>query len=351
MRSVPYAWGLLVVLMLVLPTGCARRKHQQTSPVQVSRTALVTGYDPAWSPDGSRIAYVEAAYQSHGMNGIFFDSRKDEPAPRNSICVWDVKSGHRRVIQLTQSSNDFVSSLVWRNNNEVMFLVTDLRRVDRLRFEGRWHWLAIYRHSEVPKKVAVYNLPMNELTVLSPHLAAVPIELEPLEEGSGRTAVWEYQKSEGDDTTGTRVSEVIGSSGQLGDRLSLPPARWSGVAAATRRTQVPVAVRASAKWKRCLSRVDRGSYADFYCPGKMIEGVYGSPDGKRVAFLEQIPSQLPGPRMDLKAIRVSGGDPVLVTNNAWPWSHVAWSPDGRRIAYVKAENGEIAIETVPRDTK
>lgn len=347
-RLVCWVAGMAVLLTWLIPTGCARRNQPVTRLVQPSRNPLLTGYDPTWSPNGEQISYVESAYRSSGINGIFFDSSDSEPVPRDVICIWDVRNGSRRTVRLPLFPRSFVTSLVWKNDHSIVCLVSDLGRVDPERFKGRWHWLAIYRHSEVPKDLVVMDLRAGTFTAMRARLGSIPIEIEPCSARGGSVAVWEYERRNHSDAERLRTSEIIDSDGKPLDKLELPTARWSGVAVATRLTTVPVAVRASAEWKRCLSRIDGQRYEDFYCPDRMIEGVYGSPDGKLVAFLEQIPGQLPGPRMHLKVIEVDGGAPKLVAGDAWPWSHVAWSPDGKRIAYVKADSGEVAIAKVPK---
>lgn len=335
--------AILALLVVVLPAGCARSERPR-------RSALATGYDPAWSPDGSRIAYVEAAYRwrdSRGREGIWLDNGEDRPTPRDTICIWNLGTDARQVLQPARSTGRFISSLVWKNNDELAFLAADLERLGRRDPDDNWHWVTMYRYQARPQSLFTYNLSTDESALVPMLFAAPPVELEPGRGGSGEVTIWEYSRPGDGSPTYSRSWEMMSSAGQVVRRADLPPVRWNAIAAATVRTLAPVGVRAKEKGTSCLSRIGDDHYQDFYSPGRMIIGVYGSPDGKRLAFCEEVPDHVPGARMSLKVIAVSGGLPVVVANDAWPWSHVAWSPDGRRIAYVRADDGRIAIARVP----
>jgi dipeptidyl aminopeptidase/acylaminoacyl peptidase len=129
-----------------------------------------------------------------------------------------------------------------------------------------------------------------------------------------------------------------------------PPGQRIGTytgAITTRGNNAPIIVQRIEHEKRsCLSYVFKDYYKVFYNPGNLIVGVYASPDEKKVAFLGQN-SYTAGACMDLKLLTAIEGEPTIVAKNAWPWSHIAWSPDGKKIAYVKAKDGKIAIVNVP----
>jgi TolB protein len=78
-----------------------------------------------------------------------------------------------------------------------------------------------------------------------------------------------------------------------------------------------------------------------------------SPDGRHIAFARQSPT-LPGPccysfRSDIYVMNADGSGTRKLTHNARQNDEPAWSPDGRRIAFVSRRNGNADVYVMNAD--
>jgi Tol biopolymer transport system component len=70
-----------------------------------------------------------------------------------------------------------------------------------------------------------------------------------------------------------------------------------------------------------------------------------SPDGRRIAFV----STRDGPFGDVVVMNADGSDQVNLTNNGMWNQHPSWSPDGNRIAFHSARDGSVEIYAMDAD--
>lgn len=353
-----FGWRAVVAAVILaaacLSGGCSGRGEQRTPTASVSQTGLSTGYDPAWSPDGSQIAYVESSYQVRPDDGLSLGDQASVPVARTAICIWDPALGTRDVIQPAPASFEMrdtvITSLVWRNQGELAFLACEVGHDEARRrpgFRDSWHWLATYRDPGISKQLLVYSFRTRRTNL--PHvLLPNPVTgLEPGKDATGDVVIWESRRSSEEVSQRIVSCVTLSRADDIGQRTALPPADWTGPPEGTARTRLPVVARKGADGKYCLSRLYGGSYQDFYDTDTLLVGAYGAPDGARVAFYQGLPGHAPIARMQLKVMSMDGGAAVTVTDDAYPWSRLAWSPDGTRIAYTRATDGQIVVADVP----
>ena len=84
-------------------------------------------------------------------------------------------------------------------------------------------------------------------------------------------------------------------------------------------------------------------------------GFYGmiawSPDGKRLAFTIRIPGMrnIPGVRDDIYVVDINGENLQQLTDHPAPDLYPAWSPDGQWIAFQSERNGDRAVYRMEAD--
>ena len=75
-----------------------------------------------------------------------------------------------------------------------------------------------------------------------------------------------------------------------------------------------------------------------------------SPDGKWIAFgVTTYDKEANKGSSDIYLVAVSGGDPIRLTTNPARDSSPAWSPDGRKIAFISNRSGEAQIWLIDVD--
>jgi hypothetical protein len=121
-----------------------------------------------------------------------------------------------------------------------------------------------------------------------------------------------------------------------------------GRAMSTVEGTAPMIIRENGSDGDCLAIVADSELTDVYCPDRVILAAKGSPTADAVAVLEEKPdSPHPAAECNLRVLSSDGWRPVTVAEDAYGLSRVAWSPDGARMAYARAEDGRIAVIAVP----
>jgi hypothetical protein len=201
--------------------------------------------------------------------------------------------------------------------------------------------VSIYR--VLVKSVILVDTDTGDSWVLAAEGRWPHIERAPMSDSS--IAVWECVQP-GTDKRSFAVT-FLARDGTETRQWRFPPGRWQGLAVGTARTKLPAMVREEGAQDFRLSVIDGGETRDIYRARGLILGVFGSPDGGRAAFLEEIEGLAPGARSTLRVLPLDGRRPAVVADDAFGESRVAWSPDGSRIAYGRADDGHIVVADVP----
>lgn len=304
----------------------------------------VAGYDPAWSLDGTHVAYVEATYVRRGDYGLLLDNDHRTPTPRDTIRLWDLHTGKSRRLRPAAARGTFITSLAWIDGSTIAFLASDMhKRTPQMPSEtgSDWDMVSIYRI--LLKDLILMNTKTGDSWVLATGGRWPQMERASMSDGS--IAVWECVQP-GADKRSFAVT-FLARDGTEMRQWRFPPGRWQGLAVGTVRTELPAMVRQQGAQDFRLSVIDGRETRDIYRARGLILGVFGSPGGGRVAFLEEVGGLAPGAQSSLRVLPLDGRRPVAVADDAFGESRVAWSPDARRIAYVRSHDGHIVIADVP----
>lgn len=342
-------WRTLALLSalagsLLLSPACGPGPERSAPVSSGGLRSPVAGYDPAWSLDGSQVAYVEATYVSRGDYGLVLNNDHRTPTPRDTIRLWELQTGESRRLRPTAARGTFITSLAWIDDSTIAFLASDMqKRTPQMPSErgSDWDMVSIYR--VLVKKVILMDTNTGDSWVLAAAGRWPHIERAPMSDSS--IAVWECVQP-GKDKRSFAVT-FLARDGTETRQWRLPPGRWQGLSVGTARTELPAMVRREGAQDFRLSVIDGRETRDIYRARGVVLGVFGSPDGARAAFLEEIEGLAPGARATLRVLPLDGRQPVVVADDAFGESRVAWSPDARRIAYVRSHDGHIVIADVP----
>jgi WD40-like Beta Propeller Repeat len=347
MRRVWLVLVLGVLVALVPLPGCSHRGRPESSQIRVLAVSPETGYDPAWSPDRAQIAFVRAPYRRTQRYGLLPDNDVGIPTGRDRIALWDVRGDRLRTLSPAISKGKTILSVVWQDGSHLVYLAVDPGSVDaEHRAKLLWNTTFAYRGATQSKDAVILDTATMQTKVAIRNAPLMYVEASSSE--PGKVAVWRYTSGGHEGDTHTWSAEWVDDSGKVRGRLGLPDGTWSAPAVASIRGSGFVAVRREDEGLYSLVGIARGHTRDLYSPGTMVNGAYGSPDRRAVAFLEAIPGIAPGVRMNLKVMPWAGGETATVARDASPMSQVTWSPNGTKIAYCRADDGRIAVALVPR---
>jgi len=303
------------------------------------------GFDPAWAPDGRSVGYVRARYTTRG-SWLHLESDDAGPTAWDQIRVFNLATREAVNVDFTnlRHGNGFEQCLLWLDAERIVFLASGMKhlRPDSAGRERDWSDLTEYRRIGADGVVVGHLVSKHGRFLVPPgrHL-----QVERLRNGA--IALWDHPAGRGSQELEITV-RIVDLSGRLLETKRIPAGRWGSATGAvgTVIPQYPVMLEPDVRHDRDRLLVLKGARVEVLHTSRgAITGIYGSPDGERVAYVERA-----GPRgigYRIMVLPVAGGQPKLVTTGVYDLSRIAWSPDGKYIAYPRASDGLITIADVP----
>jgi hypothetical protein len=303
---------------------------------------------------------VNATYQPGTNGGLLLANGSDQPVARDRLTVWDLRTDRAVRAELPGLGRDraFLASPEWVDDSTVALLASDLRKVDSEKKDPGWPhgWNEIISYRLVANGAFCASLDDLPARIQADHMFPLVhvyggyLQIERL--ANGHMAVWTGTERGRNNAPGPENRVIwMDKRGRIKRDLLLPRSRWRssvGAVGTARTTGELLAVREVGDSRRSLCRVVGSSLTDVYCPDRSIVGVFGSPDGRYVATLEDRAKPPSLARCDIVVLPAKGGTPITAARDAYGQSRLAWSPDGKRIAYVRCTDGHIVISEVPR---
>ena len=271
-----------------------------------------TSQSPAWSPDGSHVAYIALRGGSYGLYHKASDGQGPEelmeklPGPTN-ITDWSMDGKHILIDGRLSPDDRFVAYASNASGKSEIYV----RPFDSAASAGQPRQVS----DQGGEGMAFWRSDGKELFYLAPDrgIMAVPVSTSPtLETGKPKLL---FRPAE--DIVVSADAANVSSDGEL-FVIAVPPSPLRQLTILDRRGTVVKTVG------------EPGVYSE---PGF-------SPDGTRISVTRTDPKT---GHLDIWTFDAATGKGHAVTNDVWPDSSPVWSPDGSHIAYVSRREEYSAI--------
>jgi Tol biopolymer transport system component len=271
------------------------------SPGAPARKIAATGYDPAWSPDGSRIIYATEAIRTPDVRSQM----------NSQLWLIDVKSGQASRVE---SVEDGVQPAWSPDSRRLVYWSTVAGRRDLFAIE------ATTTIGATPVRITDDTF-LDWSPVWSPDGRYIYFSSD----RGGSMGLWRVRVSA--DGTPQRPPQPVNAPGSYVGEISF--ASKTGEFAFVQRSVTSTLYETAVDQPNPRFLRERANNPDI------------SPDGKQIVYQDT-----PGKQEDLFLMSVDGQDARRLTNDSHRDRHPRWSPDGKKILFYSNRSGRYELWTI-----